>query len=232
MANARVLVVDDEPSVRAVLERLLKREGFSVYLAANATEGLQVIGEKTPDLVILDLNLPDLSGEAVCQQIRQSATARPMPVLILTGNLAQGLPARCLDGGADDYLSKPFDTKELVARVRALLRRPRLYASQDSLIDRKMISLHPGERRVSIKGRPVKDLSPKEFDLLYQLLLHSPKVLDKNTLALKVWGISTEQLNSRTIDVHIRRIRKKLGESSARYLKTVPAIGYQWVDKA
>jgi len=231
MGNAgRVLVVDDEPAVRGVLERVLKREGFAVTMAINAGEGLTAVRERTPDMVILDLNLPDRSGEDVCQEIRKTSAVQAIPILILTGQAMEGLPARCLDEGADDYLSKPFDNKELVARVRALLRRPRLYVDKDAVLEKKQITVHVAERRVLVKGHPVNSLAPKEFDLLYQLLLYAPKVLDKNTLALKVWDVPAEQIHSRTLDVHIRRIRLKIG-SAAKCLKTVPAVGYQWLDK-
>jgi len=231
MATNRILVIDDEPSVRSVLDRVLRREGYSVTLAPSAKEGLQSLQERPPDAIILDLNLPDMHGEDVCHQIRQNTATQPIPILILTGCATDNLPAQCLDGGADDYLSKPFDTKELVARVRALLRRPRLYVSPDSVIEKKNISMVLAEHRVMVKGHTINDLAPKEFDLLYQLLLHAPKVLDKNTLALKVWGVSTNELNSRTLDVHIQRIRTKLGQTIARCLKTIPAVGYQWLEK-
>ncbi|SRR5258708_4601388 len=231
MGNAvRVLVVDDEPAIRGVLERLLKREGFAVTLALNAREGLNAVQERLPDMVILDLNLPDRSGEDVCQDIRKSSSTQSIPILILTGQATDGLPAKCLDGGADDYLSKPFDNKELVARVRALLRRPRLYVEKDAVLETKQISVHVAERQIRVNGRSIDSLAPKEFDLLYQLLIHTPKVLDKNTLALKVWGVPAEQLHSRTLDVHMRRIRLKIG-SASKCLKTIPAVGYQWLDK-
>jgi len=232
MVNARILVVDDELALRSVLDRLLRRAGFDVTLASTAKEGLHSVEKRPPDMLILDLNLPDINGEEVCHQIRKTLSTQPIPILILTGCGTEGLPAQCLDVGADDYLSKPFDNKELVARVRALLRRPRLYAAQDTVIQKKNISIVPAERRVLVNGHSIVSFAPKEFDMLYQLVLHAPNVLDKNTLALKVWGVSSGELNSRTLDVHIRRIRKKLGESAARCLKTIPAVGYQWFEKA
>jgi two-component system phosphate regulon response regulator PhoB len=118
----------------------------------------------------------------------------------------------------------------MLARVKALLRRPRLYAAEDSVIGSGAVTIHRAEHRVFIKGKATAKLSPKEFALLTQLVLHAPKVLDKSTLALKAWGISLERLHHRTLDVHILRIRKKLG-ASARYLVTVPSIGYQWAER-
>lgn len=229
---ARILVVDDELSVRAVLERILRKEGFQVSLAACGKEALQAIENQRPDVMILDLNLPDLSGDAVCQKIRKDPLACSVSILILTGRASEGLPAECLNGGADDYLAKPFDIKELIARVRALLRRPRLYTADDSVLQKGPLSLHVGERRVSVKGWEAPSLAPKEFELLKQLLLHAPKVIDKNILALAVWGVPADRLHRRTLDVHMRRIRQKIGPKASRCLKTVPVIGYQWLDAA
>ncbi|MFA5976104.1 MAG: response regulator transcription factor [Elusimicrobiota bacterium] len=227
---SRVLVVDDEVSVRAVLERILRKEGFQVLLAASAKEALQILKDQQPDVMVLDLNLPDLSGNEVCQRIRKDPLACSIPILILTGRVMEGLTAECLNSGADDYLAKPFDIKELVARVKSLLRRPRLYSSSDAVFHKGPLSLHVGERRVMVKGRPIPSLAPKEFELLRQVLLHAPKVIDKNALALAVWGVPAERLHHRTLDVHMRRIRKKIGPIAAPYLRTVPAVGYQWIE--
>lgn len=227
--STRILVVDDEPTVRSVLDRLLKKENYAVTTAATAQDGLRRFTEATPDLMILDLNLPDMSGEEVCQRVRSSTPSSPIPILILTGQVSEGLTAKCLDGGADDYLSKPFDSGELVARVRALLRRPPLYVAPNAPIARGAIAIYPAEHRVTVQGRVIPSLAPKEFSLLYQLVLHSPQVVEKNELALKVWGVPLDQLHSRTLDVHIRRIRQKLGNPIDSHLKTVPAMGFQWV---
>jgi DNA-binding response OmpR family regulator len=230
MVTGRVLVVDDEPAVRSILERVLRKEGYTVLQAVNGKEGLQAVQEQYPDVMILDLNMPDISGEAVCKLVRKNQKIQSIPILILTGQTKDGLPAECLDGGADDYLSKPFDIKELVARVRALLRRPRVYAAADTVLKNGRISIRTSERQVLVKGHTVPDLTPKEFELLSQLVLHAPRVLERNILALKVWGLPLEQVNPRTLDVHVRRIRQKLGHAAAVCLKTVPAIGFQWSD--
>lgn len=228
----KILVVDDEPGVRAILERVLEREGYKVLAADGGRAALEIARQEKPDVLVLDYLLPDLSGQAVCQSIRKDPAIQALPVLILTGQAAEGLPAQCLDSGADDYLAKPFDANELAARVRALLRRPRLYGSKDSVLERGAITIHTAERRVLVKGHIVKALSPKEFDLLYHIVMHAPNVLDKNTLALKAWGVPYEHLNPRTLDVHVRRIRAKLGRSAAGSLLTVPTIGYQWTSES
>jgi len=229
---SRVLVVDDEPSVRVGLERVLSKEGLQVALASSGEEALVAIKSQHPDVMILDLNMPGLSGNDLCERVRADPKASAIAILILTGEKAEGLPALCLNGGADDYLAKPFDLKELVARVRALLRRPRLYTAEDAIIQKGPLSLHVGERRVSVEGHVVPRLTPKEFEMLHLLLLNAPQVLDNNALALKVWGVPSEQLHHRTLNVHIQRIRKKLGSEASRYLKTVPNIGYQWLEAA
>ncbi len=230
--TTRVLVVDDEPSIQSLLSRVLVREGFEVLSAMNGQEGLLVAAQEKPDLIILDLNLPDLYGEEVCSKLRQDSTTENVPILILTGKNALGLSARCLDGGADAYLSKPFDIADILAHLRALLRRSQGRVSSRGVILSGRLTIRIAERMVFWRGRRIATLAPKEFDILRYLVLEAPKVLDKNTLALKAWGISSDQLHQRTLDVHMRRIRKKLGPTAASCLKTVPAVGFQWLDES
>lgn len=228
----RILVVDDEPSLRSLLSRVLIREGFGVLLAPNGIEGLAMVESEKPDAVILDLNLPDLSGEDVCLKIRQNLATANLPVLILTGKDAEALSIRCLDGGADDYLSKPFDIEELLAHVRALLRRSRGHAANRETISNGSLTIHVAEHSVFWKGRRLPALAPKEFEILHHLVMQAPRVLDKKTLAFKVWGIAHDQLHQRTLDVHVRRIRGKLGPAAAACLSTVPAVGFQWLEES
>jgi two-component system phosphate regulon response regulator PhoB len=227
--HARILVVDDEVLLRNLLEMELEHAGFTVLLAQNAAQGFRILRQEKPDAVILDLNLPDSSGADLCQRVRQDSVLSTVPILILTGDQTEDVSSSCLDSGADDFLQKPFITKELIARLRALLRRPRMYAADDSTIMKGRIKISRSERRVFIRGRAVGKFAPKEFELLCQLVIHSPNVLDKKVLARKVWGMSLDQLNQRTLDVHVRRVRQKLG-SSGGCLKTVPAIGFQWIE--
>jgi len=232
MKPACILVVDDEPSLRILLSRIFVKEGFKVLASANGGEGLETAFKERPDLVILDLNLPDMNGEEVCQKIRQDPAIGTTPVLILTGKTTEGLSARCLNRGADAYLSKPFDVDDILAHVRALLRRANSGVSGQEVLSKGRITIRTGERRVFWKGRRVEALAPKEFDLLCHLVSHAPKVLDKKALALRAWGVPLEQLHVRTLDVHIRRIRRKLGPAAAGCLKTVPSVGFQWIEES
>lgn len=224
---AKILVIDDEASIRNLLRRVLGRENYEVWTSTNGQEGIQAL-HRGPDLVILDLRLPDMNGEVVCQKIRQHSTHENIPILILTGQITEGLRTRCLNGGADAYLAKPFDVEELLAYVRALLRR-RL-ASDPETITRGRITIRVSEHQVVWNQSLINRLAPKEFELLYQLVLHSPRVLGRDALAQKVWGVPFDQMHQRTVDVHIRRIRKKLGPRAASCLRTIPAIGYQWAE--
>src|SRR5258708_83938 len=228
----RILAIDDETSIRSLLSRVLGREGYDVVLAPTGRDGVDTATRHRPDLVVLDLNLPDLYGEDVCLQIRQHPATESVPILVLTGKVAPGLSARCLNGGADDYLSKPFDIEDITAHIRALLRRSQGLISSRGTISRGRLTIRVFERMVTWKGRRLDTLAPKEFEILRHLLVESPKVLDKNALALRAWGIPSEQLHQRTLDVHIRRIRKKLGPAAAACLKTIPAVGFQWLDES
>lgn len=224
-----ILVVDDESQIRALLSRVMSKEGFVVQHAENGDQALSLIQAAAPDLVILDFNLPGLSGKDVCRRIRRDSATMAIPIIMITGCSIDELPADCLDSGADDYVCKPFNTKELIARVKAVLRRPRIFQDADRPVQKGMVTILPEERRVLVNGNPTERLTPKEFELLHSLVMYSPRVLDKNTLSLKVWGQTSEILNGRTLDVHVRRIRSKLGASAAKCLVTVPATGFQWV---
>ena len=232
MTPSCILVVDDEPSLRILLNRIFGKEGFKVLTAANGGEGLEAAFKERPDLIVLDLNLPDMNGEEVCRKIRQDPAIGATPILILTGKTTDGLSARCLNRGADAYLSKPFDVEDILAHVRALLRRSSGYRGSGDPIERGDMIIQPSERSVVLKGTLIQHLSPKEFEVLKELVSRSPDVVEKKELAVKVWGTPLEQLHPRTMDVHVRRIRRKIGNAGARSLKTIPAIGYQWISRS
>ena len=227
--GSKILVVDDEETICNLLSRLLQREGYEVIKTMRGQDALKLILSEKPELMVLDLNLPDLSGEAIYESVRQTPQIKNLPILIITGRTVPGLSAKCLNGGADAFLSKPFETPELLAQIRALLRRSNVYSETDKAIEMGNVTIDPAQRRVLLKGVPIDHLSPKEFDVFKELVVHSPDVVGKGDLAARVWGTSIEQLHPRTLDVHIRRIRQKIGDTGARCLKTIPAIGYQWL---
>lgn len=228
----RVLIIEDEGSIQTVIQRILSDAGFETTIAANGRTGLQCVHDAPPNLVVLDLALPDIGGADICRKIRADERTRAVPILILTGCSTAGLPADCLNAGADDFLPKPFDARELAARVQAILRRPRLYLTPDGIIERGSIRIQNGSREIVFRGAKIPPLTPKEFLLMKVLVTHSPNVVNKAELARLVWEEPADMLHPRTVDVHVRRLRIKLGTVAGRGLKTVPAIGYQWVDPA
>jgi DNA-binding response OmpR family regulator len=230
MKAPHILVVDDEEVICHLLERGLKEHGFTVQIANTATNALTILATQAMDLVILDHNLPDLTGRDVCRRIRRNPNTRSVPVIIVTGASSETLPVDCLDAGADDYVSKPFNVREIVARAQAILRRPVSYSDENDVLQKGPLTIHVSQHSVVVEGKPLPRLTPKEFALLHQIVMHAPSILNKNMLALKVWGQTEDVLHHRTLDVHIRRIRSKLGARYAKYLVTIPAVGYQWAN--
>jgi DNA-binding response OmpR family regulator len=224
----QVLVVDDEPAMRNVLTRVLRSDGYGVMSAANGKQALDLIRREAPDLLLLDYHLPDMTGDAICRRIRRHPLVQDLPVIMLTGDPTSAQPVVSLDSGADDYLQKPFDLLELLARVRALLRRTKRWFPRKKIVEKGDIRIDLLKREVTWAHRRVPALAPKEFDLLKTLVMNSPAVIAKETLALQVWRNPLRGLHERTLDVHVRRIRRKLGPTAAACLKTIPAIGFQW----
>lgn len=223
MTAPTTLVVDDEPGMVRLISLYLQRAGYTVLTEATGAGALQTIERHRPDLVVLDVGLPDIDGYAVCRQMR---TMVDTPVIMLT---ARGEPRDRVAGlqeGADDYVSKPFHPEELVARVRAVLRRtrppasrPRQYVAGDLTVDLEQRSVTLGGGRI--------ELRPKEFDLLVELISSPGRVFTREQLVERIWGY--EYLgDGATLDVHVMRLRGKLGETGrrARYIHTVWGIGY------
>jgi DNA-binding response OmpR family regulator len=224
----QILVVDDEPAMRTLLARVLRADGYEIILASSGSQAVRLARKNVPSLILLDYHLPDMDGLTVCRRIRLTAATRDIPIMILTGHPAREKPARSLDGGADDYLAKPFNLAELQARVRALLRRVKRLSRQTDVLSKGHIRIRKADRCVLWKDRRCPSLAPKEFDLLHTLVLNSSTVIEKETLAIQVWKCELKHLHERTLDVHVRRIRRKLGASAAACLRTIPTVGYQW----
>ena len=223
-----ILVVDDEPHIREVVDLYLRREGYTVVTAADGEEALRLYGQHRPDLVILDLMLPKLSGMEVCRRMQAE---RRVPLIMLTAKGAEEDRIIGLAVGADDYVPKPFSPRELVARVGAVLRRVRETANPQrdgSLIRSGDLQIDPATRDVRLHGAPVP-LTVREFDLLYYLATHPRQVFTRDQLMDAVWGYDFVADTS-TVTVHIRRLREKIepDPSQPRYIETVWGMGYRW----
>ncbi len=219
----KILVVDDDNNLCRLLEVYLKQEGYQVFLANNGTQALNKFHELNPNLVILDIMLPELNGWEVCQEIRGSSTT---PILMLTAKGEKDDKVKGLDIGADDYVTKPFDPDELVARVKAILRRTKdqdkdFLSFPNLMIDHK-------QHKVELKGKKL-DLAPKEYDLLYFLAKNEKRVFSREQLLDQVWGFDFIG-DIRTVDSHIKRLRNKIDQKIVDYdyLHTVWGVGYKF----
>lgn len=223
----KVLVVDDEPHIVELVAYHLEREGFTVVTAADGVEALEKVEEEGPDVVVLDVMLPGLDGFSVCQRIRRR---HAVPIILLTARTAEDDRVFGLDVGADDYVTKPFGARELVARVKAVLRRARRYGEPDAVLRRGELTIDGERRRARLAGEPL-ELTPKEFDLLYMLAGRPGRVFSREELLRDVWGYDYAG-STRTVDVHVQRLRHKLGDSptAPRFIETVHGIGYRFKD--
>ena len=221
----RVLVVEDEPDIRDLLAFHLEREGYLVTRASTGAEALRQLRASAPDLVILDLMLPEMDGLEVCRRLRADTGTAGLPVIMLTAKGDEVDRVVGLEIGADDYIVKPFSPKELLARVRAVLRRSRAPATGIPLAVGG-IALDSATHQASVGGQPLA-LTPTEFDLLRALLEARGRVLSREHLLDRVWGYArADEIESRTVDVHVRRLRAKLGAEGERIL-TVKNVGYR-----
>jgi len=219
-----VLVVEDEAPLVTLLRYNLEKEGFAVAEAADGEEALLRIAEQKPDAVLLDWMLPLLSGIEVCRQIRRAPATRSLPVIMLTARGEEGDRVRGLNSGADDYVVKPFSLSELVARLRAVIRRAQPNADEQ-ILRYADVTMDLVAHRVSRGGKPVH-LGPTEFRLLRHFLRHPRRVFSREQLLDQVWSQDAE-IELRTVDVHIRRLRKALNEAgTGDLLRTVRSVGY------
>ncbi len=219
-----VLIVEDEAPLVTMLRYNLEREGFAVEEAADGEEALLRIAEHRPDAVLLDWMLPLVSGLEVCRQLRRAPNTRSLPVIMLTARGEEGDRIRGLDSGADDYVIKPFSPSELVARLRAVIRRAQPSAAEN-LLRYADVAMDLPAHRVTRDGHPVH-LGPTEYRLLYHFLQHPGRVFSREQLLDRVWGHDSD-IEMRTVDVHIRRLRKALNERGGPdLLRTVRSVGY------
>ncbi|HEX6465642.1 MAG TPA: response regulator transcription factor [Vicinamibacterales bacterium] len=228
MTPPRVLVVEDENDIAGLIKHTLERSGdASVEVVARGDEALRSITGRPPDLVILDLNLPVLSGDEVCRILRQRQETRQIPIIMLTARTSESDRVAGLDLGADDYVTKPFSLRELAARVRAVLRRRR--ASADEARQARYTGKHLvadfDAVAVTVDTKPVK-LTRREFELLRFLVENKNRVLSRDRLLERVWGYD-RFIETRSVDVHVGRLRAKLG-SAGQQIETVIGLGYRF----
>jgi two-component system, OmpR family, KDP operon response regulator KdpE len=224
--KGNILVVDDEPQITRVLKTTLSSQGYGVRTASDGDEALQMLKEWTPDLVITDLRMPNLGGLELCRQIRAKSR---IPIIVLSVKGEERIKVEALDAGADDYVTKPFGVHELLARVRATLRRASAPEQpESSVIEAGDFRIDIATRSVRVRDREVH-LTPKEFDLLIHLARHAGKVLTHRNLLAAVWGgNSVEQ--PEYLRVFVGHLRKKLepDEAAPRYILTEPWVGYRF----
>jgi DNA-binding response OmpR family regulator len=219
---ASILVVEDESSIASFVALYLKNAGYAVRTAATGSDALEQVAVEAPALIILDLMLPDIDGIEVCRRIRANSD---IPILMLTARDEDVDKIIGLEVGADDYMTKPFNPRELVARVKSILRRAtsdrRL--PESAVIQHGDLTVDAGRREARVGGEEIQ-LAPKEFDLLWELLDHRGLVLTRDQLLERVWGY-TFAGDTRTVDVHVRQLRRKLGDASP--VVTVWGVGYK-----
>ena len=230
MAQAQsqaILVIEDEASIASFVAMYLRNAGFTVRAARTGTDGLDSVAAEPPALVILDLMLPDVDGIEVCRQIRRTSD---LPILMLTARDDDIDKIIGLEVGADDYLTKPFNPRELVARVKSILRRatPERREYESRSLEQGPLRIDAGRREVHVAGTEVQ-LAPKEFDLLWELLDHRGIVLTRDQLLERVWGY-TFAGDTRTVDVHVGQLRRKLGDACP--IVTVWGVGYKVATEA
>lgn len=223
---AKVLVVDDEKDILDLVRHHLEKEGFHCLQASDGGAALRLARESRPDLLILDLMLPGFDGLEICRRLRRDAATARMPIIMLTAKAEEVDRVVGLEVGADDYIVKPFSPRELIARVKAILRRTQEPAAPRT---RRIGDLEVNEagHQVTIRGKAV-DLTAKEFGLLCALIRGNGRVLSRDQLLETVWGYAgAAEIESRTVDVHVRRVREKLGPEARRIL-TVKGVGYRF----
>jgi DNA-binding response OmpR family regulator len=232
MAKKTILLIEDTESDQRLAQAALEMEGYAVHIAASAEEGLRVLDEVEPDLVLLDLVLPGMDGLAACRQLRARSQ---VPIMMLTGKAEEVDKVIGLELGADDYLAKPYGTRELIARTRALLRR--MDTLEHLSVPQRHLSLPLLEidlptRSVRVTGHEIP-MTPKEFDLLYFLAAQPGRVFTRAEIMEKVWGYRPEDESYRTIDTHVKRLRQKIEESYdvPWTIATVWGVGYKFQQK-
>jgi DNA-binding response OmpR family regulator len=225
----RILVVEDDQDIAALVRRYLEKAGFTTEVLGSGRDGLAAVANRPPDLLVLDVMLPQVSGTEICRAVRSNPATASIPIIMLTARAEESDRIAGLEIGADDYIAKPFSPNELVARVRALLRRVERHAPAGATLTYGPIAINAEQHTVTVADAPVT-LTAKEFLLLSYLVTHRGRVLSRDVLLTDVWGYKYTG-GTRTVDVHVRRLREKLPVLE-RALVTVKQFGYKLLDPA
>lgn len=225
MAATKILIVEDETPIREMIAFHLNRAGYETLEAADCRQARQILADERPDLALVDWMLPDMSGLELTRMLKRDNENEDLAVIMLTARSDEHDKVTGLEGGADDYVTKPFSPRELIARIQAVLRRAG--SSDPGTITAGLLELDPAGHRVSIDRREVQ-LGPTEYRLLKFLMTHADRVYSRAQLLDRVWGANV-YVEERTVDVHVRRLRKALSHCAAdRYIQTVRGAGYRF----
>jgi DNA-binding response OmpR family regulator len=226
--GTKILIADDDKELQEVVEYHLQKEGYQVFKASDGKEALKNLKVVQPDLLVLDLIMPGLTGLEVCHELRKQGNL--LPILMLTAKASELDKVRGLETGADDYLTKPFSSLELIARIKALLRRlsqrNNTETPKDEILKYQEVNINLTRHEVTIAGKAV-DLTAKEFSLLVYFVRYRGVLLSREKLLSSVWEIEAD-IETRTVDVHVKRLREKLGVAS-KYLQTIKGFGYKFL---
>ena len=229
MTRNRILIIDDEPAIREMVAMALELADFEVLEAENAQQGHEIIVDERPDLVLLDWMLPAVSGIELARRLKKDDATNEIPIIMLTAKNDEDNKIQGLDVGADDYITKPFSTRELISRIKAVLRRMNSTVAEKA-IDVEGLCLDPVSHRISANDHPI-DMGPTEYRLLEFFMTHQERAYSRTQLLDQVWGANV-YVEDRTIDVHIRRLRKALAPHGFdRFVQTVRGTGYRFSTK-
>jgi len=227
----KILIIEDDQETVEYIKNILTAAGFHTEYSYTGKDIIKKISVYFPDLILLDLTLPDVDGIDVCREVKSNFRFQSIPVIMLTARTSTEDKIIGFECGADDYITKPFEPQELVARIKALLRRVEIYGGKPSeIITIGPITIDADSHKVTVLQPQNIELTPKEFQLLYLLMKNKNRVLERKFLLKTLWGYADEEEmeKTRTLDVHIMNLRKKLGEEVAKYIKTIENIGYKF----
>ncbi len=228
MADRTILIVDDEAAIREMIASALEMVDYETLEAGDAQTAHSIIVDRKPDLILLDWMLPNTSGIELARRLKKEELTSEIPIIMLTAKGEEDHKVQGLESGADDYITKPFSPRELVARLRAVLRRTTPPGIEDP-VEVKGLRLDPGSHRVSLQGEPLS-MGPTEFRLLQFFMTHPERAYSRAQLLDQVWG-GNVYVDERTVDVHIRRLRKALGDEHSALIQTVRGTGYRFSER-